>query len=147
MAYTWTNGEVITAQKLNDTGGNEYDFVLELNGTTAEYSAVGKSVSELYEMISSKMHINATYIEDFIQSGETITTYNNPLEISAYTQDGAFGVSFGSVSGWGIALLTDGTASISQHMYTFVYDSATKTYTFTPSENSGGATDDPNPGK
>ena len=28
MSYTWTNGEVITADKLNNTGGGGYDLVI-----------------------------------------------------------------------------------------------------------------------
>lgn len=30
MAYTWTNGELITAAKLNNTGGGGYDAVVVL---------------------------------------------------------------------------------------------------------------------
>lgn len=35
MSYTWTNGELITAEKLNDTGGEDSKFevtVLDLTG-------------------------------------------------------------------------------------------------------------------
>ena len=32
MGYTWTDGELITATKLNNTGGGSYDFVI-----TCEY--------------------------------------------------------------------------------------------------------------
>lgn len=33
MAYTWTNGELITAEKLNNTGGG-YDVVIKTTATT-----------------------------------------------------------------------------------------------------------------
>ena len=33
MSYTWTNGEVITADKLNNTGGSGFLLVTDTNGT------------------------------------------------------------------------------------------------------------------
>lgn len=152
MAYTkqtWTTGDTITAAKLNhmedgiaDGGSGEYDIVIELDGSTDEYSAVGKSVSELYEMISTKMNVAAKHISTFDMMGDTITTYEYPVVITASTQNNVSTVSitFSSGSGneWSIGMLANGNAMIAQQPYTFVYDSSTKTYTFTVSENSGG---------
>ena len=38
MAYTWTNGELITAAKLNQTGGGGGVIIATLENTAIEYS-------------------------------------------------------------------------------------------------------------
>ena len=131
MSYTWTTGEVITADKLNSmNSGSEHDFVLDTR--TSPLTATGKSVNELYDMVV------AGIIPDVIEIQSSLIDKYNSLIYEVNEVDGndikAFGFNEGDFAN---TFYGDGTAFIWGDAYTFTYDSTTKTYTFTPSGNSG----------
>ena len=65
MAYTWTDGELITAEKLNNTGGGDVGGAFIVNLTITEYSAddyvitADKSFSEVQAAIENGMLVYA----------------------------------------------------------------------------------------
>ena len=52
MGYTWTDGELITATKLNNTGGADYDFIIEDDGDG--YTAVKGTYNEVYTALQTR---------------------------------------------------------------------------------------------
>lgn len=73
MAYTWTNGEVITADKLNSMGG--VDLVVTIPNT-GNPTVVGKSFSELYAATDAR----AKFV--FSDSDGTTTYYTGEFHVT-----------------------------------------------------------------
>lgn len=61
MAYTWTNGELITAAKLNQTGGG---FVI-----TSEDGTLDKPWQEIWDAAEA---MNPVFIREYIEKDEAI---------------------------------------------------------------------------
>ena len=160
MGYTWTNGEVITADKLNATGGTSYDLVMHSyfneNTLVSTLTATGLSIDEIVEKIENDEVVGALiYEEGVLDGGGNILAIANASEISCsqMTTEGVESVELTFRCPRTTLIINcnigenTGTFELNAAQYTYTYDSATKTYTFTPSEDSGGVIDDPNPGK
>lgn len=67
MSYTWTNGEVITAEKLNATGGSGggYDLVIgALYNTSTHELTLDKTYSEIKTAIQNDNSIIVKFATD-----------------------------------------------------------------------------------
>ncbi len=69
MAYTWTNGEVITAEKLNNTGSGVGEFVINITGAYDETEEIiictaDKTYSEVLDAYNNGRHISVYYSGD-----------------------------------------------------------------------------------
>ena len=79
MAYTWTNGELITADKLNQTGGGDIVFV------GIESDTLDMTWQEIYDAMSSNK---------FLVNLDVGLDYADALFVtSAYVDDGRYWVS------------------------------------------------------
>ena len=68
MGYTWTDGELITATKLNNTGGSDYDFIIEYDGN--DYVATKGTYSDVYTAMQTRV-VSGVY-KQLTTSGQTI---------------------------------------------------------------------------
>ena len=147
MAYTWTTGEVITAEKLNSSQTNNYDLIIDFEGDTL--SLIGNPLEELYTKIINNeptkalyyittaggehVHIESFAVSGFIahggtQDGSYVVTYRfyNP-----FTSQSPFSeISIVGNSNTGNAISGATTAN-----YTYSFE--TKTYVLTINDNSG----------
>ncbi len=76
MAYTWTNGEVITAEKLNQTGGGGFFPVTFNYDSSTESVTSDKTNAEIYAAYESGM----MPIGKLITDGETLFIVNLYLQ-------------------------------------------------------------------
>lgn len=104
MAYTWTNGELITADKLNNTGGgggfdavfvvsveDETPVVTVASGTFADFSS--KFSNEEHPtaqvMMDSDEGYNLCFVSNILDGGD------NNILITAFSMTGVSGEFFG----------------------------------------------------
>ena len=64
MAYTWTTGEVITAEKLNSSQTNNYDLIIDFEGDEND--------QELIYLLEDLLQL-------FSKSGIDVRNYLNPI--------------------------------------------------------------------
>jgi len=79
MAYTWTTGEVITAEKLNNTGTG-YDLIVFFDIVNTTVSAIGLSFSELLEKITNGSIFalfNVNTVSDTTVINSNVVTHNS----------------------------------------------------------------------
>lgn len=83
MAYTWTNGELITAAKLNQTGGGGYDAVIVLGVDEEEQQTItieSGSFSDFYSKFEDGDRPSIQVIFDNPDGGYNYYNVDNILD-------------------------------------------------------------------
>lgn len=143
MSYTWTTGEVITADKLNATGGDDYDLELEFSMyydaetgliSNATGEGVGASFTELCNKLTSgeplRVKTNSHHYTGTDLSGVNVTI----TEYTTYTVYDEYVPTPGTSLAWSNAenlTMTSTDMLYSGSAFSYAYDSTTKEYTIT----------------
>lgn len=77
MGYTWTDGELITATKLNNTGGADYDFVIEWDNAEQEFVATKGTYNDVYTAMQTRTVVGL--YKELTSSGQSIWSRYVPL--------------------------------------------------------------------
>ena len=80
MGYTWTDGELITATKLNNTGGGDYDFTI-----TADWDDVNIEYENLALDSGTYSDLVTKLQNSEIISGLLVCDYDGGAYLSALT--------------------------------------------------------------
>ena len=147
MSYdkqTWATGDTITANKLNHMedgiaagGGASYDLIIESddNGDTA----TGLPFDELFTKCSGENVINANVVLYSHHHESEVTNFvQRALKVGTAVEDEISSIIFSFNGSDYYSINENETAYFGFDAYTWTYDGTTKTYTLTPSENSGG---------
>ena len=80
MSYNWQNGELITAEKLNQTGGGSLriNISMEVNGNATTYT-MDKTWQQIHDTF-----VNGSDCYGYMQSDDTIVRYNVEAVSSKY---------------------------------------------------------------
>lgn len=87
MGYTWTDGELITATKLNNTGGG--DFLYDIG---VEDGTLDKTWTEIYTAHSGGKIVR------IVQSAEGYS--ETQYVVATVNDDGTYFVYFGAAAAW-----------------------------------------------
>lgn len=93
MAYTWTNGEVITAEKLNQTGDGAY-FLVTISQDLEDNFTMDKTLDEIYTAYSNGLLPIAMYVYNTIPQGMLQLRFP-PVSDGSFRSVDFFGFYFG----------------------------------------------------
>lgn len=139
MSYTWTTGEVITAEKLNSMNNTEYDLELHFSATGNYESPVltltgrGLSVEELIEKTDNfepvSWRITSHLNTEGTEFDEEQFTYNEGYAVShTKPNNGDEQISINNA----YFIINDEQFDFDGALFDYAYNSTTKEYTFTP---------------
>lgn len=143
MAYTWTTGEVITAAKLNATGGGDYDLELNFNFyndsetglvSNCEGEGVGASFTALRDKILSGEPLKVKLIECQYTGTDLTVKASHVSQMGSYNAYDEYMPTPGAtLAFYDLYNFTMSSADILYNGKTFsyVYDSTTGEYTLT----------------
>lgn len=91
MAYTWTNGELITADKLNNTGGYDLVILAEKNmediSSISDFEIISGSIEGLAQKLADGAIVKAVTVLKYAYGGaiDTQFTYEMAVADLAYS--------------------------------------------------------------